>query len=90
MEFCVTDEWNMFEFYYCETLEEICLGVARRRIKYSRDYFLRRLKLSRTVSTGGVSESSIVIGFGLVSVGQPGWLIIMKTLTIIMNCVLSG
>ena len=83
MEIFLTDGWNMFEIYYRESLGEICLEVARKKIKYPRDYFSRRLKLSRTVSTGGVSESSIVIGFGLVNAGQPGWLIIMKkTLTI--------
>ena len=69
----------MFVLCYPETLAEICLGVARREIKYFWDYLSQRRKLSRTVSTGGVSESSIVIGFGLVNVGQPGWLILIKT-----------
>ena len=70
----------MFVLCYRESLKEIYFGVARREIKYFWDYFLQRRKLSRTVSTGGVSESSIVIGFGLVNVGQPGWLILGKTL----------
>ena len=69
----------MFVLCYRETSKEICLGVARRKIKYLWDYLLQRRKLSRTVSTGGVSESSIVIGFGLVNVGQPGWLILIMT-----------
>ncbi len=80
----------MYEIYCRESLGEICLGFARKKIKYPRDYFSWRLKLSRTVSKGGVSESSIVIGFGLVNVRQPGWLIIIKKkILTIKNCAIK-